>query len=88
MLQVARAHWGALAPGPELALGMFPAAARACCSRGLRVVGAKADVVAEVGRVVFEAGAGGRGAPRPLWAANHLTCWGKRGMQKYSGGKS
>ena len=46
------------------------------------------DVVAEVGRVVFEAGAGGRGAPRPLWAANHLTCWGKRGMKKYNGGKS
>ena len=84
MLQVAQAHWGALAPGPELALGMIPAAASACCSRGLRVVGAKADVVAEVSRVVFEAGAGGRGAPRPLWAANQHTCWGKRGMQKYS----
>ena len=88
MLQVAQAHWGALAPGPELALGMFPAAARACCSRGLSVGGADADVVAEVGRVVFDAGAGGRGAPRPLWAANHLTCWGKRGMKKYNGGKS
>ena len=87
MLEVTWAHWGSLAPGPELALWMFPAAACACCSRGLRVRGPDAGVVAEVGRVVLDAGAGGRGAPRPLWAGNHLTCWGKRGMQKYSVGK-
>ena len=80
MLEVAGAHWGALAPRPELALGMFPTAAGACCSRGLRVGGADARVVAEVSRVVFDAGAGGRGAPRPLWAVHHLTCW-QRGMQ-------
>ena len=77
MLEVAGAHWGALAPRPELALGMFPTAAGACCSRGLRVGGADARIVAEVSRVVFDAGAGGRAAPRPLWAAHHLTCWEK-----------
>ena len=80
MLEVAGSHRGALAPRPELALGMFPTAAGACCSRGLRVGGADAGVVAEVSRVVLDAGAGGRAAPRTLWAAHHLTCW-ERGMQ-------
>ena len=86
MLEVAGAHWGALAPGPELALLVFPTAAGACCSRGLRVGGADTRVVAEVSRVVFDAGAGGRAAPRALWAAHHLTCW-ERGMQQHTGGE-
>ena len=73
MLEVARPHRGALAPGPELALRMLPAAASACCSRRLRVGGADAGVVAEVGGVVLDAGAGGRGAPGPSWTGHHLT---------------
>ena len=59
MLEVAGTHRGALAPRPELALGMFPTAADACCSRGLRVGEAEAHVIAEVSRVVFDAGAWG-----------------------------
>ena len=87
MLEVAGAHWGALAPGPELALLVLPTAAGACCSRGLRVGGADARVVAEVSRVVLDAGAGGRAAPRALWAAHLLTCW-ERGMQQQWWGKA
>ena len=65
MLEVAGSHGGALAPRPELAFGMLSTAASACCSRWLRVGRADARVVAKVGGVVLDAGAGGRGAPGP-----------------------
>ena len=62
VLEVAGPHGLPLAPRPELALRVLAAAARAGRPGGLRVGGAHPRVVAEVGGVVLDAGAGGRRA--------------------------